>query len=86
MPRTSTACSPRYSSALDDYAYYIHQRRAEELTDAGRLHAELQTYGRRGSLRTVQRYLRPLCTPCRPSTGSSTRRRNARSEEAAVSF
>ncbi|GAA2557149.1 ISL3-like element IS466 family transposase [Winogradskya consettensis] len=52
------------SSVLDDYADYIHQRRAEGLTDAAVLHAELQTRGWRGSLRTVQRYLRPL----RPAT------------------
>jgi transposase len=52
------------SSVLDDYADYIHQRRAEGLTDAAVLHAELQTRGWHGSLRTVQRYLRPL----RPAT------------------
>jgi hypothetical protein len=45
------------SSVLDDY---VHQRRADGLTDAAMLHAELQTRGWRGSLRTVQRYLRPL--------------------------
>ncbi|GLW35204.1 transposase [Actinoplanes regularis] len=45
---------------LDDHADYIHQRRAEGLTDAAQLHTELQTRGWRGSLRTVQRYLRPL--------------------------
>jgi hypothetical protein len=48
------------SSVLDDYADYIHQRRGKGLTDAAVLHAELQTRGWRGSLRTVQRYLRPL--------------------------
>ena len=48
------------SSVLDDYADYIHQRRAQGLTDATVLHAELQTRGWRGSLRTVQRHLRPL--------------------------
>ena len=40
------------SSVLDDYANYIHQRRTEGLTDAAVLHAELQTRGWRGSLRT----------------------------------
>ncbi len=65
------------SSVLDDYADYIHQRRAEGLTDAAVLHAELQTRGWRGSLRTVQRYLRPLrpaATPPRPAPPPRPRR------------
>lgn len=51
------------SSMLDDHADYIHRRRAEGLADAAVLHAELRTRGWRGSLRTVQRYLRPLRPP-----------------------
>ena len=65
------------SSVLDDYADYIHQRRAEGLTDAVMLHAELQTRGWRGSLRTVQRYLRPLrpkATTTRPVPAPKPRR------------
>ena len=56
------------SSVLDGYADHIHQRRAEALIGNAGLHAELQTRGWRGSLRTVRRYLRPL----RPA--ASTRR------------
>jgi transposase len=51
------------SSVLDGHADYIHRRHAEGLTDAAVLHVELQTRGWRGSLRTVQRYLRPLRPP-----------------------
>jgi transposase len=65
------------TSVLDDYASYIHQRRAEGLTDAAVLHAELRTLGWRGSLRTVQRYLRPLrptATTPRPAPAPKPRR------------
>jgi transposase len=65
------------SSVLDDYVDYIHQRRAEGLTDAAILHAELQTRGWRGSLRTLQRYLRPLrpaATAPRPAPAPKPRR------------
>ena len=65
------------SSVLDDYANYIHQRRAEGLTDAAMLHAELRIRGWGGSLRTVQRYLRPLrpaATTPRPTPPPKPRR------------
>ncbi|GAA1581329.1 hypothetical protein [Actinoplanes couchii] len=65
------------SSVLDDHASYVHQRRAEGLTDAVMLHAELQTRDWRGSLRTVQRYLRPLrprATASRPVPAPRPRR------------
>jgi transposase len=65
------------SSVLDDYADYIHQRRGEGLTDAAMLHAELRTRGWLGSLRTVQRYLRPLrpkTTAPRPAPAPKPRR------------
>ena len=55
------------SSVLDGHADYIHQRRAEGLTDAAMLHTERQTRGWRGSLRTVQRYQRLLRPPATTS-------------------
>jgi transposase len=65
------------SSILDDHADYIYQRRTEGLIDAAQLHAELQTRGWRGSLRTVQRYRRPLRPPAtttRPTPTPKPRR------------
>ncbi|WP_433613045.1 transposase [Dactylosporangium sp. CA-139114] len=64
-------------SALDDHAGYIHQRRAEGLTAAAQLHAELRTRGWHGSLRTVQRYLqrlRPAATTPRLAPAPKPRR------------
>jgi len=47
-------------SKLDEFMPYLHQRWNEGITDAARLHAELQQRGWTGSEQTVRRYVRPF--------------------------
>lgn len=47
-------------SSLDPFKPYLHQRYNQGCTNATTLHTELHPLGWRGSLRTVQRYLRRL--------------------------
>src|SRR4029077_15213915 len=47
-------------SKLDEFKPYLHQRWNEGITDAARLHAELQQRGWTGSEQTVRRYVRPF--------------------------
>jgi transposase len=50
------------SSVLDAFKPYLTRRWNEGRTNAAQLHAELQAQGWKGSLRTVQGYLRPFRT------------------------
>ena len=47
-------------SKLDEFKPYLHRRWNEGITDAARLHAELQQRGWTGSEQTVRRYVRPF--------------------------
>jgi transposase len=48
------------SSILDEYKPYLHQRWSDGCREASQLHEELRTLGYRGSIQTIQRYLRPF--------------------------